>query len=43
MGRKDIAQYLLESGARMNVFCAAMLGELDLVKALLTAHPWLKE
>jgi len=43
MGRKDIAQYLLESGARMNVFCAAMLGELDLVKALLAAHPWLKE
>jgi len=43
MGRRDIAQFLLENGARMNIFCAAMLGELELVKALLTAHPWLKE
>jgi len=43
MGRKDIAQFLLENGARMNVFCAAMLGELELVKALLITHPWLKD
>ena len=43
MGRRDIAQYLVENGARMNIFCAAMLGELELVKALLTAHPGLKE
>ena len=42
MGNKDIAVYLLGEGARMNIFCAAMLGKLDVVKALLTAFPDLK-
>ena len=39
MGRRDIALYLLGEGNRMDVFVAAMLGELDLVKATLAAHP----
>lgn len=39
MGRKDIANYLLEQGARIDVFVAAMLGNLDIVKATLTAYP----
>ncbi|MBS1717622.1 MAG: ankyrin repeat domain-containing protein [Armatimonadetes bacterium] len=43
MGNRDIALYLLSKGARMNLFCAAMLGELDYVKAVLTAHPNLKD
>jgi len=42
MGRKDIAEYLLGNGARMNIFCAAMLGRLDIVKTTLTAYPNLK-
>jgi hypothetical protein len=42
MGRKDIAEYLLENGARMNIFCAAMLGRLDIVKTTLVAFPNLK-
>ena len=43
VGNKDIALFLLENGARMNVFCAAMLGRLDLVKATLEAYPMLKK
>ncbi len=42
MGRKDIAIYLLENGARMNIFCAAMLGRIDIVKTTLAAFPQLK-
>ena len=43
IGSKDCANYLLSQGARMNIFCAAMLGKLDVVKALLTAYPSLKD
>ncbi len=39
MGRKDIANYLLERGARMDIFAAAMLGKLEIVKAALAAYP----
>lgn len=39
MGRKDIACFLLDRGARLDLFAAAMLGKLDLVKAALTAFP----
>lgn len=39
MGRKDIASFLLEHGARLDIFAAAMLGNLEVVKAALTAHP----
>jgi len=39
MGKKDIARYLLERGARMDIFAAAMLGRLDVVKAVLTIQP----
>jgi hypothetical protein len=42
VGRKDIAQFLLDNGARMNLFCAAMLGRLDIVKTTLAAFPNLK-
>ena len=41
MGRRDIALYLIGEGARMDVFVAAMLGELEIVKAFLTAYPGL--
>lgn len=39
MGRKDIALYLLENGARMDIFAAAMLGHLEIVRAMLAAVP----
>lgn len=39
MGRKDIANFLLSNGARLDIFAAAMLGKLDIVKAALTAFP----
>lgn len=39
MGRADIANYLLERGARMDIFAAAMLGQLEVVKAILAADP----
>jgi hypothetical protein len=39
MGRRDIALYLLDRGARMDIFAAAMLGHLDIVRATLSAIP----
>lgn len=39
MHRRDIAELLLEHGARLDVFAAAMLGEVEAVKAVLDAHP----
>jgi hypothetical protein len=39
MGRKDIALFLISNGARMDIFHAAMLGRLDIVKPMLTAFP----
>ena len=39
MGRKDIAAFLLENGARLDLFAAAMLGRLEIVKAALEAYP----
>src|SRR6478736_8808098 len=41
-GRVQIAEYLLSKGARMNIFCAAMLGRMDIVKPTLEAYPNLK-
>jgi ankyrin repeat protein len=39
MGRRDIALFLLDSGARIDAFSAAMLGYRDVVLALLRAAP----
>jgi hypothetical protein len=43
MGRRDIALYLLEQGARLDVFAAAMLGEVEIVRTMLTAWPELRD
>jgi hypothetical protein len=43
VGRRDIAEYLLEHGARMDVFAAAMLGETEIVRTMLDAQPSLRE
>lgn len=39
MGRRDIAEFLLAHGARIDLFAAAMLDQLDVVKTMLTAYP----
>jgi hypothetical protein len=39
MGRRDIALFLLEQGARLDLFAAAMLGDVEVVRAALAAHP----
>jgi hypothetical protein len=39
MGRHDIVEFLLEKGARIDLFCAAMMGQLNAVKAFLTLQP----
>lgn len=39
MGNHEIALFLISKGARMNVFQAAMLGELEHVKMILELHP----
>jgi hypothetical protein len=41
MGNREIAEFLISQGARMDVFVAAMLGRLEIVKAMLTAYPGL--
>jgi len=43
MGRRDIAHFLLENGARPDVFAAAMLGWTDVVAAMLAARPELRD
>jgi hypothetical protein len=42
MGRRDIAEFLLANGARIDIFAAAMLDQIDVVKAILTAYPNLR-
>ena len=39
MGRKDIANYLLENDARLDLFAAAMLGKFEIVTTVLKAYP----
>lgn len=39
LGRREIAEWLLAKGARMDIFAAAMLGELDIVKGILRSQP----
>jgi hypothetical protein len=42
MGRRDIALYLLAQGARFDLFAAAMLGQLDIVRTVLAGQPELR-
>jgi hypothetical protein len=39
MGRRDIVEFLLDRGARIDIFCAAMLGQLDAVRSFLALQP----
>ncbi len=38
-GNKEVANYLIEKGARVNLFVLTMLGKTDLVKPILEAYP----
>jgi len=39
MGRKDIAEFLIRQGARMDIFTAAMMGQIELVKSMCETYP----
>ena len=39
VGNRDIAEFLIANGARPTIFSAAMLGQLDTVKAFVAAQP----
>lgn len=39
MGTREVALYLLSKGARMDVFCATMLGKIEIVKTFLADDP----
>lgn len=39
MGRHDIVEFLLSEGARIDLFCATMMGMLEVVKTILTVQP----
>ncbi len=39
LGKRDIMEFLLSRGARMDIFCAASLGLLDVVKGMIEAAP----
>jgi len=43
VGNKPIADFLLTNGARPTVFSAAMMGQLDTVKAFIAARPGLQK
>jgi hypothetical protein len=39
VGRREIADFLIANGARPTIFSAAMMGQLDVVKAFVAARP----
>ena len=39
MGRRDIAEFLIEYGARPDIFTFAMLGNLDAVRSMIEGYP----
>ena len=39
MGNRPMAEYLISKGARPTIFSATMLGQLEVVKAFVTAQP----
>jgi hypothetical protein len=43
MGRRQIALYLIEHGARLDLFAAAMLGYFDVVSAMLSDFPEMRD
>jgi hypothetical protein len=43
MGRRDIALQLIEHGARLDLFAAAMLGDAEIVRSVLAAYPSMRD
>jgi hypothetical protein len=43
VGNKQIAEFLLTHGARPTIFSAAMMGQLDVVKAFIAARPGIQK
>jgi hypothetical protein len=43
MGRRDIAPSLIEHGARLDLFAAAMLSDVEVVRATLEAYPPMRD
>lgn len=43
MGRRDIAEFLIQYGARPNLFTFAMMGQLEVVKACVEANPGVQQ
>jgi hypothetical protein len=43
VGNREIAEFLLANGARPTMFSAAMLGQLDVVKAMIAASPGIQK
>jgi hypothetical protein len=43
MHNREIALFLLDHGARLDIFAAAMLGYVDVVRAMLAARPDLRD
>jgi hypothetical protein len=43
MGNREIALFLLKNGASLDLFAAAMLGHVDVVRAMLAEHPELRD
>jgi hypothetical protein len=43
VGNREIAALLLDAGARPSIFSAAMLGQLDVVRAFITASPGIQK
>lgn len=39
VGNKEIAMYLLDKGAQANIFTAALFGQMDIIKAMITFSP----
>lgn len=42
MGNRAIAEFLIAQGARIDIFAAAMLGNLEIVQTMLALHPALQ-
>lgn len=40
-GNREIADILLAQGARLDIFTAAMLGDLEIVRSLIERYPWM--
>ncbi|WP_197901604.1 hypothetical protein [Rhodocytophaga rosea] len=39
MGNREIANFLLSKGARMDIFTAAMLGKLEIIQTIIKIYP----